>query len=512
MNIYTVHLSQVISEQFLRVIIMKYKIRYVLLGIILILSYDLAVKADGFRQETRQGVVMILERLFVEDEWVYATGTGFFVGREGDHPQYIVTNYHVISDFVEDGAGTGKSQLYVFFDQNDYEEVFVQEYDQTKDLAILRLMKATDKRIPLRLAEVSQDSIGTEVYAIGFPGVAENAASVSSFGVNDTTVTNGTVGRLITQEGTGRRVIQTNASMQPGNSGGPLVDGKGNVIGVNTFILQSDDGQKVEGMNYAVSIEELIPMLNNNAVPYELATGGMEENAGGSQAEGPGGQTQPGTEAAAERIRDPLSQPEGEEETGVNSLHGTGSDEQSDIDDNRDSDDEVSDNGDSDNGVPGNEDSGISSVICYILTGGIVAAIIVLFVVVRRAASHANAKLQAAGVHLGRTRPQCNPRLCSMSAQHNGLEVNVGSGKVMVGRDPAICQIVFRDRTPGVSGHHCLVSFDAARGEFVLTDLKSSYGTYVGNGQRLAPETPYYLKPGESFYVGERANEIRTKL
>lgn len=486
---------------------MKYKIRYVLLSIILALSFDLTVNADGFRQETRQGVVMILERLSVEDEWVYATGTGFFVGREGDHPQYIVTNYHVISDFVEDGAGTGKSQLYVFYDLEDYEEVYVQEYDQIKDLAILRLAKATDKRIPLRLAEVSQDSIGTEVYAIGFPSVAEYAASVSSFGVNDTTVTNGTVGRLITQEGTGRRVIQTNASMQPGNSGGPLVDKKGNVIGVNTFILQSDDGQKVEGINYAVSIEELIPMLNNNEVPYELATKDTEEDAGGSRAEEPGGQTQPGTEMTTEGIKDPPPRSEDIGKTAADSLHETESDAQLDINDSRDSD-----NGVLDNEVLDDEDSGTGSALLYILIGCIVAAIIIIIVVVMRIASHKNAKVQTAESHPAQIKPQYNPRLCSMSPQHNGLEVSVGSGKVLIGRDPAVCQIVFRDRTPGVSGHHCLVSFDAARREFVLIDLKSSYGTFVGNGQRIVPETPYYLKPGESFFVGERANEIRTKL
>lgn len=450
---------------------MRYKIRLAVVGIMMVLLFDLTVNADGFQQKTREGVVMILERLFVDDEWVYSTGTGFFVGREGEDPQYIVTNYHVISDFVDDGAGTGQGQLYVFYDQDDKEEVFVQEYDQIKDLAILRLSKATDKRIPLRLSRVGQDSIGAEVYAIGFPGVADETSSVSSYGVDDTTVTNGTVGRLITQEGTGRRVIQTNASIQPGNSGGPLVDGNGNVIGINTFILLADDGSKVEGMNYAVSVEELIPMLNNNEVPYELAErdAGEAEEATETDMEtvGSGSQTQPDTEVMAERI--------------------TGKETDTDM-----------------------ETAAEYFPVLYVLIGGIAAAIVTVFAVMKiKPARSARPKASAvapAGMQ------SCNPRLCSLSPQHNGLEVSLTAGKILIGRDPSACGIVYRAKTPGVSGRHCLVSWNAERREFELIDLKSSYGTFVGNGRRLVPRTPYYLKPGESFYVGDRTNEIRTKV
>ena len=475
-------------------ITMKCKVRFVLLSIILILSFDLMVKADGFRQETRQGVVMILEQLSVDDEWVYATGTGFFVGREGENPQYIVTNYHVISDFVENGAGTGEGQLYVFYDQDDYEEVYVQEYDQIKDLAILRLAKATDKRIPLRLSRVSQDSIGTEVYAIGFPGAAEQASSVSSYGIDDTTVTNGTVGRLITQEGTGRRVIQTNASIQPGNSGGPLVDGKGNVIGVNTFILLSDDGLKVEGMNYAVSIEELIPMLNNNEVPYELA----KKDSGESREES-GSQTQPGTEVMTEGFSESPPLPEAGEETETQFSQETENDMETAVDENQ-----VLDNG------------GTNFPVFYGIIGGIVAAIAIAFAVmkIKKIKSARSVRLQtdAAIQTPERKKLQCNPRLCSRSAQHNGLEVQLGAEKILIGRDPSVCKILYRAKTPGVSGRHCLVSWNAARREFELTDLNSSYGTFLRNGQKLVPEKRYYLKPGESFYVGDRANEIQTKV
>lgn len=101
----------------------------------------------------------------------------------------------------------------------------------------------------------------------------------------------------------------------------------------------------------------------------------------------------------------------------------------------------------------------------------------------------------------------------SMSVQHGGKTYPVGKAPVMIGRDAAGCSVVYKEGTPGVSGKHCTVSFDPASGEFILTDLKSSFGTFLGkNGQKIAPNTPIKLKPGETFYVGDKANVISVEL
>lgn len=86
------------------------------------------------------------------------------------------------------------------------------------------------------------------------------------------------------------------------------------------------------------------------------------------------------------------------------------------------------------------------------------------------------------------------------------------SRQITLGRDAAACQLVFRDGTPGISRFHCQVTWDAGRKEFVLTDMKSSYGTFLSNGRRLTPGATYYISPGDFFYLGDRANEIRTEL
>ena len=56
------------------------------------------------------------------------------------------------------------------------------------------------------------------------------------------------------------------------------------------------------------------------------------------------------------------------------------------------------------------------------------------------------------------------------------------------------------------------VSFDPATKDFLVTDLRSSYGTFLTNGTRLNPNVPYRMKSGESFYVGDKSNVIRVEL
>lgn len=70
-----------------------------------------------------------------------------------------------------------------------------------------------------------------------------------------------------------------------------------------------------------------------------------------------------------------------------------------------------------------------------------------------------------------------------------------------MGRDPATCHIVFEKNTPGISGRHCQVSYQAADGSFVLTDLGSSFGTYLDHGKKLPVQVPEKLMAGDGFYL-----------
>jgi pSer/pThr/pTyr-binding forkhead associated (FHA) protein len=99
-----------------------------------------------------------------------------------------------------------------------------------------------------------------------------------------------------------------------------------------------------------------------------------------------------------------------------------------------------------------------------------------------------------------------------MSAQHNGKVFPVGKAPLTIGRAAGACEIVYQEGTPGVSGKHCTVYYDSGTGLFTLTDLNSSYGTYLSNGLKLTPHTPVNLKPGDSFYVGDKSNVLKLEV
>ena len=359
-----------------------------------VLAASLAVPSlAAFNQDTLNGIVMI--RTGAPDEkgtMKYWRGTGFFVGTPGEDPEYIVTNCHVVEEFILAGKALGGGELHVLFDQNDEAEAYLVDYDAEKDLAILRLENPTDKRVPLQLREPEDAMLGDEVYAVGYPLAADlTVQAVNSFSASDATVTTGSIGRFLTESGTGRRLIQTDTAMSGGNSGGPLLDGDGAVLGINTAVSNLD-----QNLFYAVSVTELMPMLDRNNVAY--------------------------------------SQYEGSGASGNLALY-----------------------------------AGIAAVV--------VIAVIVAVVVAARKKKPAPAEEK---------KPAGSPVLRSLSPQHGGLVVQLHHQQpVQIGRDSAVCRLVYQDGTPGVSSHHCQVYYDEGEGVFVVTDLNSTYGTFLAGGQRL---------------------------
>ena len=121
----------------------------------------LAVPAfAAFDQDVLNGIVLIRTGAPDEDGVMnYWRGTGFFVGEAGENPEYIVTNCHVVEEFILTGRAQGGGTLHVLFDQDDEAEAYLVEYDAEKDIALLKLEEPTDKRVslPLRAPEDGMD-------------------------------------------------------------------------------------------------------------------------------------------------------------------------------------------------------------------------------------------------------------------------------------------------------------------------------------------------------------------
>ena len=191
-------------------------------------------------------------------------GSGFVVDQDG----HIVTNFHVINGAVE---------IAVQFEDGTFVPAEVRGVDPANDLAVVRVR--TDRSVlrPVRLGDSEAVRVGDAVFAIGAP-----------FGL-DFTVTAGIVSALERDSlaSPAQRpildVIQTDAAVNPGNSGGPLFNTRGEVIGVNTAI-ENPTGQRVfVGIGLAVpvnTVERFLPaMIRGERVRHpRLGVGGIPLN------------------------------------------------------------------------------------------------------------------------------------------------------------------------------------------------------------------------------------------
>ncbi len=172
-------------------------------------------------------------------------GSGFIISADG----YIVTNNHVISGGEGGGASVVSSIKVTLPDRTEYDATLVGR-DPTSDLAVLKI-KATNLPF-VRFGDSTKARVGDWVVAIGNP-----------FGLGGT-VTAGIVSalhRVTGQGGAYDRYIQTDASINQGNSGGPMFDINGNVIGINTMIFSPTGGNV--GIGFAIPAEQAWPIVQS---------------------------------------------------------------------------------------------------------------------------------------------------------------------------------------------------------------------------------------------------------
>ena len=107
---------------------------------------------------------------------------------------------------------------------------------------------------------------------------------------------------------------------------------------------------------------------------------------------------------------------------------------------------------------------------------------------------------------------QINPQLIGVAGLFAGKSFPIRPQGIMMGRDSAACDFVFPDHAQGISRNHCKIQFNPQTQMFVLYDLGSSYGTFLGNGVRVPQGQPMALRPGDEFYLASRANLFRVSL
>lgn len=171
---------------------------------------------------------------------VQSTGSGIIISTDG----YIVTNNHVVSN---------ANKLKVNLASGDEVDAKLIGTDATTDIAIIKIDPSGLDLKAATLGYSSSLQVGDEVLAIGNPLGLKLAGSVTHGIVS-------ALNRSLTVDGTTYNLIQTDAAINSGNSGGALVNNKGEVIGINSVKVASDG---VEGLGFAIPIDDVKDVIED---------------------------------------------------------------------------------------------------------------------------------------------------------------------------------------------------------------------------------------------------------
>ena len=172
-----------------------------------------------------------------------SSGSGFVLTEDG----YVVTNHHV----VENATGV----TVTMYDGTEYEAKVIGS-DSTNDVALLKI----EEDVKLQAVEIGSSeslNVGDQVIAIGNPlGELTSTLTVGYVSAKE---------RDVTTDGTTINMIQTDAAINSGNSGGPLFNSRGEVVGITTakYSGSSSSGATIEGIGFAIPIDDVMPLVND---------------------------------------------------------------------------------------------------------------------------------------------------------------------------------------------------------------------------------------------------------
>jgi S1-C subfamily serine protease len=174
-------------------------------------------------------------------EHLRGIGSGFFVTRDG----YLLTNHHVVKD---------AEKIEVKYRGNRFQAKVV-EVDKDNDLAVLKVEGGHFQ--PLAISPAETADLGQEVFTIGFPNIQMQGVEPK--------YTDGKISSLYGMQDDPSE-YQISVPVQPGNSGGPLCDSSGQVVGVvvariNDFAVLQNSGVMPQNVNYAVKARHVLRLL-----------------------------------------------------------------------------------------------------------------------------------------------------------------------------------------------------------------------------------------------------------
>ena len=389
-------------------------------------------------------------------ETTLTTGTAFGVGISGRPTDIFITNTHVVQEIHSDRYGNSidvpAEEVYILegdisWNANNGPDesrlikctVLYASAGSYPDYAILRAEREPAGRVALPLlVDESAVEVTDVVYALGYPGTSdlteltENLETLVA-DIEDVTVTSGNISRFTTSSTFGNtRLILHDADINHGNSGGPLINAQGAVIGINTYGMGADTETGDVNAYYSVRVSYAAEGLDKLGIHYDIYS--------------------------------PYSSI-----FSRNSTH----------------------------------------LVIYFAILTDILLIILAFTTRKRLKTHRTTAdcndCQDYSTQLRSTHPHpivpapTHWAIKCTSGVFDGRIFDIGAA-LRMGRDPGRNDLVFPVRTNGVSAAHCVLQ--NISGRIYLRDLGSTFGTFLGDGRRIAPNQTVPLIAGDRFSLG----------
>jgi len=321
--------------------------------------------------------------------------------------------------------------------------------NEDTEMAILEL-KDPFERPALTIAPFKTVEKEQAVYTAQFPDPGESGTTPK--------LTEGKLLGSVKVENSAVQAYKTSASMNKANSGGALFDACGDVIGINLTVK--------DGSQFAYVVDPLLEGLK--ATGLQIKT--TEQRCASAAAPASSGGEQDKKEAEAAK-----------------SAWGP---------------------------------QGVEWIPVVLL----LAAIVMAFRPSRKKASQAvlrNQTLPEPATYAALSAPLApaitgvmgtRPALHGVAGQYQGKSFSLDAGPSMLGRDQRAANLVFAAEADSISKRHCMVSWDAARGTFVIQDLGSTNGTFLATGERLIQGQPRDLPAGGRFFIGDLRNQFEVRM
>jgi len=401
----------------------------VLLGLIIHTPAFAEVPMDKMVQST-------VRVLCIKGEEI-GTGSGFVIG----NGQYVVTNWHVVA------CSGAKGTAGVLLEGREMNRAKIRWHSEIKDLAVLQLDHKLD-RPDVGFVRQADMKMGQTIFALGFPGAADDEAVVSQGSFAIVKQTKGSISAWITSR-LDVALYQIDAALNPGNSGGPLFNEFGFVAGINVaksltaaVVVENDNGGRPvtkigrlpsgEGIAWAIQADELLEELDRLNIPYKIMPWYVSNRI--------------------YRIwkDDPL----------------------------------------------------------FFFSGVLIGALSLtgFFLGITRRGRGMVKEVVTKGVEVLSRRVSEKPVteqwvLAGIAGPFEGCSIELDEMPLVIGRDPRVSQLIFQPDAGEISRRHCIVRVDKKNRKIRLEDCWSSNGTFLKGDIKLKPGETVLLTPGDRFYL-----------